>query len=79
MIESINPTTGAKLATYDTLTKEQVLDQLAASEAAYRIWRDTMFADRQALIRKAAAILRERADEFGRLMSDEMGKTIREG
>ena len=41
MIESLNPTTGAKLATYDTLPREQVLDQLAASRAAYFTWRGT--------------------------------------
>ena len=79
MIESLNPTTGAKLATYDTLPREQVLDQLAASRAAYFTWRGTSIVDRQVPMRRAAAILRERADEFARLMSDEMGKTIREG
>ena len=39
----------------------------------------TSIVDRQVPMRRAAAILRERADEFARLMSDEMGKTIREG
>ena len=37
------------------------------------------FAERAGVIRKAAEILRQRKDEFARLMTDEMGKTLEEG
>ena len=79
MLESVNPATGASLATYDTLPREQVFDRLSASEAAYQMWRETAFSDQRALLRKAAAILRDRSDEFARLMAAEMGKVVREG
>ncbi len=79
MLESVNPATGARLATYDTLPRERVFDRLSASGAAYRMWKETAFSDRRAPLRRAAAILRERSDELARLMATEMGKVVREG
>jgi succinate-semialdehyde dehydrogenase/glutarate-semialdehyde dehydrogenase len=46
---------------------------------AFIEWRHTSFAERSAIIQKAAAILRARKDEFARLMTEEMGKTLDEG
>ncbi len=42
-------------------------------------WRRTSFAERSAVIRRAAEILRDRKDEFARLMTEEMGKTLDDG
>jgi succinate-semialdehyde dehydrogenase/glutarate-semialdehyde dehydrogenase len=54
----------------------------AAAEAAHKAfldWRRTSFEERAAVIRKAAVILRDRKDEFARLMTEEMGKTVDDG
>jgi succinate-semialdehyde dehydrogenase/glutarate-semialdehyde dehydrogenase len=53
----------------------------AAIELAHRAhldWRRKSFAERAAPMRAAAALLRERAEKYGRLMAVEMGKPIRD-
>jgi succinate-semialdehyde dehydrogenase/glutarate-semialdehyde dehydrogenase len=50
-----------------------------SAHAAFLGWRETSFAERAAHMRKAAALLRDRARDYGRLMALEMGKPIRDG
>jgi len=78
-IESINPATGQTLERYEEMTGPQASAAIDAAHAAFLEWRKTGFATRAGHIRKAAALLRERAHEYGRLMTLEMGKPIRDG
>jgi succinate-semialdehyde dehydrogenase/glutarate-semialdehyde dehydrogenase len=78
-IQTINPATEEAGRTYDQTSIEDALDAAAKAHSAFRDWRRTSFEERAAIIRKAAAILRGRKDEFARLMTDEMGKTFDEG
>jgi succinate-semialdehyde dehydrogenase/glutarate-semialdehyde dehydrogenase len=78
-LQTINPATGQPGKSYD---RNNLADGLAAAKvahAAFLDWRRTSFDERSAIIRKAAAILRERTDEFARLMTEEMGKTLDDG
>jgi acyl-CoA reductase-like NAD-dependent aldehyde dehydrogenase len=77
-IESINPATDEVLATFEQFTPEQVDAALAAADAAFREWRETSFAERAALVRRAGALLRERKQRYGALITAEMGKPIAE-
>jgi succinate-semialdehyde dehydrogenase/glutarate-semialdehyde dehydrogenase len=78
-IESINPATGEVLERYDEMTRPQVGAAIDSAHAAFLAWRDTSFTDRARHMRKAAALLRERSRDYGRLMALEMGKPIRDG
>jgi len=78
-LQAINPANGEPGKSYDPHTLEDALSAAKAAHAAFLEWRRTSFAQRSAVIHKAAEILRERKDEFARLMTDEMGKTIDEG
>jgi succinate-semialdehyde dehydrogenase/glutarate-semialdehyde dehydrogenase len=78
-IESINPATGETLERYDEMTRPQVGAAIDSAHAAFLKWRETSFAERAEHMRKAAALLRERARDYGRLMALEMGKPIRDG
>ena len=49
------------------------------ADNAFHSWRRTSFDERAALMRQAASILRAGADEFARLMAEEMGKPVRDG
>lgn len=49
---------------------------LAATERGFKIWRDTSAYQRAILMRKAAALLRERADAIATTMSQEQGKPV---
>lgn len=77
-IVSINPATGESLAEYQEMTPAEVKSIIASVHEAFGQWRRTGFARRAALMKKAAAILRDRAPEYAKLMTQEMGKPIRD-
>ena len=76
---TINPATGQPGRSYQGHTLDQAKEAAAAARAAQRGWRRTSFAERSAIVRKAAEILRQRKGEFARLMTEEMGKPLDEG
>ncbi len=78
-IESINPATGEAIRSYQELTPQEVATILEQTNQEYLEWRNTRFADRAKRMRRAAEILREEKDQYGRLMTDEMGKPIAQG
>jgi len=78
-IETVNPATGAPGKSYEETSLAEARDAAAAARKSFLDWRRTSFAERSAIIHAAAGILRARKDEFARLMTDEMGKTIDEG
>ncbi|HEY7343844.1 MAG TPA: NAD-dependent succinate-semialdehyde dehydrogenase [Ktedonobacterales bacterium] len=77
-IESINPATGEVIETFEPFTAEQIDETLTRARETYRHWRTTSFAERSALMRRVAAILRARKAELARIATLEMGKTITE-
>ena len=78
-LRSINPATGATLATFDTLTPAEVAAKLERATRAYRSWKNTSFDERAACLARAADILDTESERLGRLMTLEMGKPLRAG
>ncbi len=76
--QTVNPYDNQVVATFDDLTDEQAMDVLAQAQKTFESWSQTSFAERTAVISRAAAILRERSDEFARLLTLEMGKLYTE-
>lgn len=78
MIDSINPyseQTVARFQEQDDAAIEAVLQQ--ASDAQ-RAWRRTTLAERQALLKRVAAVLRQGKSTYAALITTEMGKPIAE-
>ena len=75
---SINPANGNTLRVVDAFTPTQLESALQAASAASAAWRLVALDERSALLRKAAARLREQAGEFAAIITLEMGKPIRE-
>jgi succinate-semialdehyde dehydrogenase/glutarate-semialdehyde dehydrogenase len=75
-LEAINPSTGETLAVYDEMTSEEVEIIISQAQKAFSHWRRTGFAQRAHLLNRAAEVLREHADKYARVMTDEMGKPI---
>ena len=59
-LETINPTTGERLKTFDQWNDRQVEAVLAETSATNVIWQATSFAERARLFRQAAAELRDK-------------------
>jgi succinate-semialdehyde dehydrogenase/glutarate-semialdehyde dehydrogenase len=76
-IASINPATGETLRTFEPLAESEVERKLSRAASTYRSWRRTTFAERARLLLAAADILDNEKTEFGRIMTAEMGKTIK--
>ena len=75
-ITSINPATGEVLARFDPFTQDEVDHALDEAQDAFVAWRERSFEERAVPMRRLAALLRERADRYGRLITLEMGKPI---
>jgi succinate-semialdehyde dehydrogenase/glutarate-semialdehyde dehydrogenase len=78
-IKSINPANGELIKEYDELSPEQVKDIIRKVHETFLNWQKTSFAQRAEKMKKAAQILRDNTEEYARLMTAEMGKTIKEG
>ena len=77
--QTINPATGAPGKDYTPHSLDDALAAAGAARTAFINWRRTGFSERSAVIHRTAEILRQRKDEFARLMTEEMGKTVDEG
>ncbi|MCJ0763463.1 NAD-dependent succinate-semialdehyde dehydrogenase [Variovorax terrae] len=74
-----NPATGVEIGRVAHASTRDLDRALVASQKGFEIWRDMVPAERSKIMRKAAALMRERADEIGRLITQEQGKPIAEG
>ncbi len=78
-IESLNPSTGERLATFPEMPAGEVDAIVDAAVLAQRAWARLPFERRAEPMRRVAVLLRERAPELARLMALEMGKPLRDG
>jgi succinate-semialdehyde dehydrogenase/glutarate-semialdehyde dehydrogenase len=78
MMETVNPATGERVKTFDLWDEAQIEATLTEAAAAVPAWQATTFAERAALLRRAAAELRTNIDTYAHLITLEMGKLARE-
>ncbi|HHQ69171.1 MAG TPA: NAD-dependent succinate-semialdehyde dehydrogenase [Halothiobacillaceae bacterium] len=74
----INPKNGETLHEFPVLDPSARDEKLSLSQKAYRSWRKTSFAERAALMNRVAQVMRKDRERLALLMTDEMGKPIRE-
>jgi len=72
-----NPVNGEVVRTYDSMTKDDMWKIVEQSHKTYLQWRTTSFDHRAGLMRRAAELLRERSERYGRMITEEMGKTLK--
>ena len=78
-ITTINPATEETLSTYDLMSKDEAIERLEASHAAFLEWRKLSHKERAPYLTKIAQKLRDNADELSALMTAEMGKLAKDG
>ena len=76
--QSVNPYDGKTLKIFEQLTDEQLETALKTAATCFETWRHKTFGERAIVAVKAAAIMRERVEEFARPVTLEMGKRIDE-
>ena len=76
---TINPATETELVGYDLMSADAAFDKIETCHAAFLDWRTKSHAERAPYLRKIAEILRDRADEYAHLMTEETGKLLRDG
>lgn len=75
----VNPATGETVREYEDTSWPEVERALETAQAAHELWRREPFEKRTRLMRRAAELLRERADRYAELMALEMGKPVTDG
>jgi succinate-semialdehyde dehydrogenase/glutarate-semialdehyde dehydrogenase len=79
MIETINPTTGELVATYEVTTPDAVAHHVRRATEEQSRWEEVPLDERAAILRRAAELLEDREEHLARLMAIEMGKPIGQG
>lgn len=74
--QTLNPATGAPLRTYPRQDDHIVSANIERALVAQTGWRQTPHAVRRGPLANAGSLLRERADDYARLITEEMGKPL---
>ncbi|WP_187336169.1 NAD-dependent succinate-semialdehyde dehydrogenase [Novosphingopyxis iocasae] len=77
-VHPLNPATGERIGDLPVATKADLDRALDAAQEGFAQWRDTPGAKRAAVLRKTAALLRERADHIAKIATTEQGKPLTE-
>jgi succinate-semialdehyde dehydrogenase / glutarate-semialdehyde dehydrogenase len=72
----INPATGQIIGALPLATSADLEEALEASAKGFEQWRKTDVEERGAILRRAGALIRERADAIATLMTMEQGKPL---
>ena len=74
----VNPASGEQIGTVAHAERADLDRALEAVAKGFKVWRKTSAFDRSKIMRKAANLLRERAEAIAPLMTQEQGKTLAE-
>src|SRR6266566_2737047 len=77
-IQTINPTTGEVLETFEAYKQEQINEALEQAHQAFLRWRMASFSERAKHLHSVASHLRDHKHELARTAVLEMGKSITE-
>jgi succinate-semialdehyde dehydrogenase/glutarate-semialdehyde dehydrogenase len=75
-MKAINPATGELIREYPDHDEAEAAARLERAERAFASWRKVSFAERARLMTQAGDLLRDRAGDYGRLITEEMGKPL---
>ncbi len=76
-IATINPTTGEVCQTFTRLSSNAIAAKVAQAAQAFSDYRHTSLEQRAQWLGRAATILEQHCDEYGELMTLEMGKPLK--
>ncbi|MCP2044741.1 NAD-dependent succinate-semialdehyde dehydrogenase [Pontibacter sp. HSC-36F09] len=77
-IQTINPATNEVIKTFQAHTADQVEQKLKAADIAFQQWKNIGFEERARLMNRCAEILEQEAEKYGRIITLEMGKPVKD-
>src|ERR687886_543082 len=77
-IQTINPATGKILATYENSKPEEVSAKVKVAREAFVMWKKLDISERAEYMRRLGRVMRKNREEYARLVTEEMGKPIRQ-
>lgn len=77
-LKTVNPATGELVKSFDEMTKKEVDDVIDHAHDAFLSWREVPYAERSKLMMNAANVLKEKKEEYGKILTLEMGKPIKQ-
>ncbi|MCO6474497.1 MAG: NAD-dependent succinate-semialdehyde dehydrogenase [Melioribacteraceae bacterium] len=77
-IETVNPATGKLVKKFDEIDEKQINVLIETAHSTFLEWKETTFEFRKKLMLKAAEILRTKKTDYGRTLTLEMGKTLKQ-
>ncbi|WP_293006851.1 NAD-dependent succinate-semialdehyde dehydrogenase [Nitrosomonas sp.] len=77
-MQSINPATGQIIQSFPTWRADEIDVVLSQVEFAQTGWAELGFAQRSSLMRNLAQLFRQRSEEYANLITEEMGKLLKE-
>lgn len=78
VLKSINPFDPSRIVNYPQLSDMSLAIRLARARTGFNSYRHSSFKQRSSLMKKVAAVLRERSSEFAEIITREMGKPVSE-
>lgn len=77
-LQSINPFTNQVIAEFDLLSEKEIEEKIQLGNDAQKQWKESTIQERSSFILNAAEYLNENKYDLAELISNEMGKPIRE-
>lgn len=77
-IETINPSTGEVIASYENETPDRLRHRVSAAHEAFVKWKKMDIAERTDCIRRLGRVMRKNRDRYATIVTEEMGKPIRQ-
>ncbi|GEP10988.1 NAD-dependent succinate-semialdehyde dehydrogenase [Methylobacterium gnaphalii] len=77
-LPNLNPATGETLGQIAVATRADLDEALEAAERGFAAWRKVSAFERGKVLRRAAALMRERTEDIARLLTVEQGKPLAE-
>ncbi|MEQ9466469.1 MAG: NAD-dependent succinate-semialdehyde dehydrogenase [Ekhidna sp.] len=77
-MQAINPATELPLKNYPDHSDAQLLEAIVQAHQAYQDWKYVSFDERAKHMKRAAEVLRAEKDAFAKIMTEEMGKPLKD-
>jgi acyl-CoA reductase-like NAD-dependent aldehyde dehydrogenase len=77
-IETINPSTGRVIATYNSMSSEEISQKTKNARIAFENWRKIDISERCTYMRRLGRVMKKNKEDYAKLITEEMGKPIRQ-